>query len=95
MEENQWEPWKFVLVVTTLWHAFWVIVTNLIMMVIYKAELPFFERYKVNSNPWPWNENKDEWKSILKKSVGLGVFNSFVSLPILLIGSLASTNWEV
>jgi sterol desaturase/sphingolipid hydroxylase (fatty acid hydroxylase superfamily) len=64
------------------------------MYVIYHAELPFFERYKINSLPWPWQENPKEWKILVKKSVALLAFNSLVCVPSLLFIALSSNNWE-
>lgn len=80
---------------TTGWHMLWVIVANLCMWAIYHVELPFFERYKINPNPWPWHENKEEWNHLVKKSLLLCTFNGLVSLPLLLFGSLSLTNFEV
>jgi hypothetical protein len=48
MSSYSWEPWKFVVLFTTFWHAFWVLLGNLGMWAIYHAELPFFERYKIS-----------------------------------------------
>jgi sterol desaturase/sphingolipid hydroxylase (fatty acid hydroxylase superfamily) len=28
---------------------------------IYRLELPFFERYKITKEAWPWHENREEW----------------------------------
>ena len=52
------------------------------MWLIYHIELPFFERYKISSDPWPWVENKDEWMKLLRKSIALVGFNNLVSLPL-------------
>ncbi len=57
---------------------------NLVMWLIYHIELPFFERYKISSDPWPWAENKEEWNILLKKSIALVGFNNLVSTPITL-----------
>lgn len=27
---------------------------NLVMIVVYKVKHPFFERYRVMNDPWPW-----------------------------------------
>ena len=88
------EPWKFVVLMSTLWHGFWVLVSNLGMWAIYHAEIPFFERYKISSSPWPWNENKKEWRSLLIKSLALCFFNSIVCVPLLATMSIVTSNWE-
>jgi sterol desaturase/sphingolipid hydroxylase (fatty acid hydroxylase superfamily) len=62
---------------------------------IYHVEHPFFERYKINSFPWPWKQNPAEWRELLTKSLLLCAFNSIISLPLLVIGSMSSTNWEM
>ena len=41
------------------------------MYVIYHIESPFFEKYKISSDPWPWNVNKQEWVEKLKSSIKL------------------------
>jgi hypothetical protein len=57
--------WMFMVALTTLWHALWVLIANLIMALVYKVEWNFFEQYKINPNPWPWKQKGDElskWK---------------------------------
>ena len=49
IERNGWETWKVLLALATFWHLFWVVFTNLSMWAIYYLEIPFFERYKINS----------------------------------------------
>ena len=95
LEQNKWVEWKFVIISLVIWHAFWVLASNLFMWTIYHLELPFFERYKINSAPWPWYQNEVEWRDLLKKSILICTFNSLVSLPILLLLSVAMTNFEV
>jgi sterol desaturase/sphingolipid hydroxylase (fatty acid hydroxylase superfamily) len=94
VEANQWTLWKFLMPVTIMWVIFWLVFVNLAMWAIYRIELPFFERYKINSNPWPWYENKAEWKVLMAKSIKLTAFNALVTLPTLLMFNLASNNWE-
>ncbi len=48
-DEHGWENWKFMVALTTLWHAFWVLIANLCMWGVYHLELPLFEKYKVTS----------------------------------------------
>jgi sterol desaturase/sphingolipid hydroxylase (fatty acid hydroxylase superfamily) len=49
---------------------------------IYKYKIPFFEQYKIDSNPWPWEENYGEWKAFLIKTLKLVVFNGVVIIPL-------------
>jgi sterol desaturase/sphingolipid hydroxylase (fatty acid hydroxylase superfamily) len=67
------------------------IVLNLMMYAIYHAELDFFERYKINPNPWPWKVDKKSWTELMKKTVLLVAFNNLVILPIALV---AETNFH-
>jgi sterol desaturase/sphingolipid hydroxylase (fatty acid hydroxylase superfamily) len=43
--------------VNVFWHAIWEIGVNLKMWGVYHVEHLFFEKYKINSKPWPWYEN--------------------------------------
>jgi sterol desaturase/sphingolipid hydroxylase (fatty acid hydroxylase superfamily) len=65
------------------------------MWAIYHVEHPFFERYKVNSRPWPWNESKEEWRILVKKSILLCALNSIVCIPLLLAATMVADNFEV
>lgn len=54
---------------------------NLVLYTIYHLELDFFERYKINPNPWPWKNDKKAWTDLMKKSVLVVVFNNAVVMP--------------
>ena len=58
------------------------IICNLFYFVIYKIEHPFFEKYKINKEPWPWNQNKDHWYKLLGRSLKIILFNQFVIAPM-------------
>ncbi|TNV77287.1 hypothetical protein FGO68_gene5448 [Halteria grandinella] len=62
---------------------------------VYHIEHPFFEKYKISKKPWPWQENKEEWRKTLKKSLKLVSFNSFVALPVTMIFFGALNNYQV
>lgn len=51
------------------------------MWTIYHVELPFFERYKISNEPWPWNENRQEWNKLLWKSIKMVSMNNFITFP--------------
>ena len=34
------------------------LIVNSTFYLIYHLEHPFFEQYKANTQPWPWNQNK-------------------------------------
>jgi sterol desaturase/sphingolipid hydroxylase (fatty acid hydroxylase superfamily) len=65
------------------------------MWVIYHIEHPFFERYKINHDPWPWKENREEWNKLLKKSLRLVGFNTLVVFPSVVLLSVLATRYEV
>ena len=52
------------------------------MYVIYHLELPFFERYKITNNPWPWNDKSEDWNAKLKKTLIQLAINHFICTPI-------------
>ena len=91
----QWQEWKFMLITTTVWHAMWVTVASLSMWAIYRVESSFFEKYKINSAPWPWNENREEWLILLRKSLLISSFNGLIILPLLILSSVYFDNWDV
>jgi hypothetical protein len=54
------ENWVFMVLLTTVWHAAWVLIANVAFAVIYYLEIPFIEKYKINPNPWPWKKSEQE-----------------------------------
>lgn len=77
--ENQGEfQFYFVLI----WHEFIFILVNLYFAIIYYLNLPFFERYKTTSEPWPWEDNKEKFKQQLKSTFKRIFINHFILIPI-------------
>ena len=66
-------------------HQSFFIFDNLVMVVIYKAELPFFERYKIHDKAWPWKEDPVAWNKLLKETISLLFFNQVILMPCLFI----------
>lgn len=95
MENNNWEKWHVYLFGTWAWNASIVLITNVVMWAIYHIELPFFERYKITNDPWPWVENRKEWNKLVKKSILLVGFNNLVSLPLALLAIIVANGYEV
>ncbi|CDW73081.1 sterol desaturase family protein [Stylonychia lemnae] len=95
VKSQGWEKWQVYYYVSLAWHSLMIIITNLAMWAIYEIQLPFFERYKISTDPWPWVENKGEWMKMLKKSIALVSFNNFVSLPITIYAFLWLKNFQV
>lgn len=73
------------LISITVHHLFWLIVINLCFWMIYRANHPFFERFKSNEDPWPWQEDPNEWKIFLRKTLIMVAFNSLVTLPVFVL----------
>jgi sterol desaturase/sphingolipid hydroxylase (fatty acid hydroxylase superfamily) len=64
------------------------------MFFVYWIELPFFERYKISDEPWPWKVNNREWRVFLKKSISLVAVNNFITYPLILTILKYLNNWE-
>ena len=65
-------------------HEIIFILANLFFYAVYHAESDVFEKYKVESEPWPWKEDRGKWIIQLKKTAKLIFFNQFVVIPGLL-----------
>jgi sterol desaturase/sphingolipid hydroxylase (fatty acid hydroxylase superfamily) len=61
------------------------------MYFIYMARHPFFEQYRDNYNPWPWDENPAEWRKLKIQSVVTLSINFFLILPFTLYVSTLKT----
>eukprot|EP00357_Protocruzia_adherens_P034525 CAMPEP_0115018730 /NCGR_PEP_ID=MMETSP0216-20121206/29010_1 /TAXON_ID=223996 /ORGANISM="Protocruzia adherens, Strain Boccale" /LENGTH=328 /DNA_ID=CAMNT_0002390041 /DNA_START=120 /DNA_END=1106 /DNA_ORIENTATION=+ len=92
-------PWEYIItnfsdyvsrgLVGLLVHKFASIIAAITFVIIYKMELPFFERYKTNDNPWPWNEDYEKWRAMLRKTIpqlliNYFVFGPFIQVPLML-----------
>ena len=89
------EDWKLALTVIVGWNAFLIIVTQLIMWAVYHAEHPAIEKYKIGRQPWPWQENREEWITLVKRSILNTSLNAFVTSPAVFITSVWLNNWTV
>ena len=54
----------------------------LIYGTIYQLELPFFEKLKIDSRPWPWYEDPTYWKVVRSKLFNCLWFNVLVVGPL-------------
>ena len=63
---------------------------NLILLILYKAQIPFFEQFKSSSYEWPWNTNNryltndQDWRPFLSKVLGVVILNITVISPVVL-----------
>jgi len=64
-------------------HNFTYISFSLLLFICYHFDL--LRKYKANKNPWPWEENIEEWRDLFKKSLKLLFLNMFIIGPILVI----------
>jgi sterol desaturase/sphingolipid hydroxylase (fatty acid hydroxylase superfamily) len=64
------------------------IFSNIFFYIIYHFEWKFFEKYKVEDEPWPWQEDKNKWKLQLTKTIKLILFNHLIVIPLLTLPSI-------
>ena len=82
MEENNMSHEEFY-----MWNGFaysvtMVIVVNGFLAICYSLKHPWIERYKCIDGPWPWDEDKEEWAKLLKKSLWIYTLNALVISPL-------------
>jgi len=58
---------------------------NCSFFVLYYIKHPFFEKYKISPEPWPW-EVDSQWKVMMYKSIALTLTNQLIITPVLLLG---------
>jgi sterol desaturase/sphingolipid hydroxylase (fatty acid hydroxylase superfamily) len=95
METYSIKKWQALFFITWIINIVFLILSNLVMWYIYHIEHPFFERYKINRDPWPWYADKKEWNKLLKKSLLLVGFNVLVVLPSITMLNIIAKNWDV
>ena len=64
-------------------------------MIVYKMRLGFFEQYKVHNEPWPWDENYEEWRAFLKKTMWTLFINIALIFPASITLRQYMFKWEV
>jgi len=65
------------------------------MYCIYHLEHPFFEQFKIQAEPWPWQKDPAEWNTVLKKSLAMVAFNNIFTLPFMIFLNIYFNNYEV
>jgi sterol desaturase/sphingolipid hydroxylase (fatty acid hydroxylase superfamily) len=94
MDQGWSELWFFVIGVQT-WHWLWLFLLNFMMYLAYHFEIPWIEQYKINSDPWPWQVNREEWVKLMKRSILLIILNQVIGVSIMMVFDLWSSGFEV
>lgn len=80
--------WANVLGVLAI-HLCVLLVGNLLFLVLYRAQSPFFERHKVSPGPWPWMTGdaarQAAFTRLVWQGVGLTVVNNAISVPLAIL----------
>ena len=71
------------------------ITIELVYYVIYNLEHPFFEQFKINDDPWPWQKDKEAWKKLFKQSVILVGINNIVFTPVVFLTLFYLSDFKV
>jgi len=64
-------------------HFFFFGLGNAILGVFYYFEFDCIEQFKAVEEPWPWKTDKKEWVELVKKTLFLTTFNSFVCITLI------------
>lgn len=65
-------------------HWSFLVSSNLLMCLIYRLEHTFFEKYKTNPDPWPWQSDPKKWNDQLLKSIKQCFINNCLVLPVVI-----------
>ncbi len=78
----------FYFLVTFFSHKAVFLFCNFYFFIIHKLNINFFERYKVSSDPWPWQSDPTAWNIQLKKTIKQLLFNHLIVLPVIMIPNI-------
>lgn len=67
---------------------------NSAFFIMYYLNWPMFERFKISSEPWPWQSNPDFPKAF-KDLLKLALFNQIITVPITLFFTGLKTKYQV
>jgi len=59
--------------------------SNFLWYLVYHYEPKFMEQFRANNRPWPWQEDREKWMKLLKKTCFILFINHFVVIPVLLV----------
>ena len=67
---------------STILHWIFLFLSLLFWNVLYTLKIPYFEKFRITNEPWPWEQNPEDYKR-LKKDTYLTVFiNNFIIIPL-------------
>lgn len=81
-------PGLFYAFVSFFVHEVVYLLANSYYIIIYFINLPFFERYKVSSEPWPWQQDKEEFRKLVIRTIKQVSFNHLVVVPLVLLPNI-------
>jgi len=87
--KNMSKETMFLIIAISL-HSGVYFLSNVVMFVIYKIKLPFFERYRISDKAWPWESKPEMWGAILKRTLKMLAFCHFVIVPLLTMFEIKS-----
>lgn len=84
--EDKVNPSYWALMYMYLLHILIFSTINIFYCVIYKSNMNFFEKYKINNEPWPWESDPDNWGKLLKETLVNLFINNVFMVPLSMIG---------
>ncbi len=66
-------------------HSTTFVISNIAFLFIYHYEIPFFEKYRVDNHPRPWEDPNVNWPVLRRNSILLNLTNHFIVIPLSLI----------
>ena len=66
---------------------YWIIhiVTHSLLAILYAYKIPYFEQYRVNQDPWPWESDPVAFKKLQKSAIKTFFYIVLVVLPLFLL----------
>ncbi len=61
------------------------VLLNILFIALYKLKIPFFEKMKSNTVPWPWELDYEKFRKILPNHIFVYLFNLMVLNPVCLL----------
>jgi len=61
---------------------------------VYHLKHPWIEQYKISSEPWPWEKDREAWIKLMKRSLLLIFLNNVISVTVIVYLDLYIDNWE-